>query len=168
MALGLSKAFCIKALIAVSAVLSLGYAFQSRFHIGIDPQKTLSMNARIFLIDLKQTTPEKGGIYVFRTKGLSPVYEDGTELVKRVAAQPGDVVEITDNFDVLVNDEQIGRGMWHLRNADPDEIRARFSGKYVVGKGEYWMSGESHESFDSRYFGVIEAEQIKGRAYAIF
>ena len=163
-----TKTFWMKAVVAVGVVVSLGYSFQSRFHIGVDTQETLSMGKRIFVIDLKDHQLQKGDVYVFRTVGAEPVYKDGTELVKRMVAMPGDTVEITDTFDILVNGESVAKGLWHLREAEQNLVLERFTGKRILKENQFWMCGESFKSFDSRYFGTISAEQIKGKAYAIF
>ena len=163
-----NKVFWAKALGLLAVVASMGYAFQSRFQIGIDPQKTLSMEKRVFLIDTKDQHLERGGIFVFKTQGAEPVYADGTELVKRVVGMPGDRVEITPYFDILVNGERVARGLWHLRQLEQGEVRKKFTGTRVLNDNEYWVTGRSFKSFDSRYFGPITSAQIKGRAYGLF
>lgn len=160
--------FWLKAIAAVAIVVALGLAFQARWRIGIDPQTTLSMTKRVFLVDIRDPAHERGAFVVFSVENAEPIYSDGTELIKQIAGVPGDTVEITPDFDILVNGRLKAHGLWHLRSFDPEIVRLRFSGKRVLGKDEYWMLGLTYQSFDSRYFGPVKGERIKGRAYAVF
>ena len=86
--------FWLKSGALLAIAVTLGVLFQTRYRIGIDPQETLSMTDRVFLVDIKNRVVEKGASYVFAVKNAEPVYEDGREMVKRVAGMPGDFVYI--------------------------------------------------------------------------
>ncbi len=160
--------FWLKSGALLAIAVTLGVHFQTRYRIGIDPQETLSMTDRVFLVDIKNRVVEKGASYVFAVKNAEPVYEDGREMVKRVAGMPGDFVEINADFDITVNGQKVGKGFWHLQGQDPVFVREHFTGSRLLGDDEYWMMGLSEKSFDSRYFGPVRSEQIRGKAYGIF
>ena len=80
--------FWLKSGALLAIAVTLGVLFQTRYRIGIDPQGTLSMTDRVFLVDIKNRVVEKGASYVFAVKNAEPVYEDGREMVKRVAGCP--------------------------------------------------------------------------------
>ena len=152
----------------LAIAMGAGYAFQSRWKIGIDPQATLCLADRVYLVDTKDVRPERGGVFVFLSEGAGPVYEDGTKLAKRMTGLPGDRIEITDDLEMRVNGVHIAQGFWHLRDVDAALIRERFTGSRVLKEDEFWMTGESPKSFDSRYFGPVRRDRIVGRAYGLF
>ena len=81
--------FWLKSGALLAIAVTLGVLFQTRYRIGIDPQETLSMTDRVFLVDIKNRVVEKGASYVFAVKNAEPVYEDGREMVKRSARVSG-------------------------------------------------------------------------------
>jgi signal peptidase I len=130
--------------------------------------------------------PERGEIVVFD----SP--RDGTSLVKRVIAVPGDVVSLegevltingyraryapgnpdhlrsllaaTDAQRPLVL-EETGSGRQHEVLLLPDRISRQRFGPIVVPPGMYFMLGDNRDnSADSRYFGFVPRRNIVGRA----
>ena len=95
----------------------------------------------------------------YRSRGNCP---DGADpLAKPIAARPGDTVEIaacgiTVNGHLLPNTaplvkDSAGRPLFHWP-----------FGRYVVAPGTVWVaSSYSSRSFDSRYFGPVEASQVR-------
>lgn len=156
-----------KVTLIVCALVVLGIAFESRYRIRFDPQVMSCIDAEFLLVDLKDRTPRVGEVFAYRAKNVSPVYEEGTEMAKYIAAGPGDRIEITRNFRLLVNGEERARGLPHLSGIPTEEIRRRFCGERVLKADEYWMLGTAFRSFDSRYWGPIRSSQIIGRAYVI-
>jgi conjugative transfer signal peptidase TraF len=95
----------------------------------------------------------------YRSRGNCP---DGAEpLAKPIAARPADVVELSAT-GMAVNG-------WLLPNTAPlvtDTSGRPLShwpfGRYVVAPGSVWVaSSYSPRSFDSRYFGPVEASQVR-------
>lgn len=163
-----SRAFLVRSSIALLIIFSLGWGFQSRFRIGIDTQSTLSMIDRVFLIDIKDRAIERDKKYVFVVTTAIPIYDKGTELIKRVVGLPGDTVTIDEHFNILVNNSLVAKGLWHLQDIDQKLVKQRFVGSRILAADEFWVMGFSEKSFDSRYFGPIHADQIKGKAYGLF
>src|SRR5262245_43661414 len=127
--------------------------------------------------------PARGDIVVF----FSP--NDGTRLVKRVIAGPGDTLEMRGNvllrngraldYEVLGTQpfsaeiyEDAGaiiakeRGdNSHLMMSLPSRGAMRSFAPVTVPAGKYFVMGDSRDnSFDSRYFGFVERKQIIGRS----
>lgn len=120
-----------------------------------------------YLIDKKDKSLKKDSIYSFESKGLDPFYEDGTQMVKYLRAEPNDLVEITPLGIIKINNTDIGfRGFPHAPVLNK-EI-SDFVGKGTLKSGEYWFMGTDFRSFDSRYWGTVKYEQIIGRAYPLF
>ncbi|WP_423709100.1 signal peptidase I [Undibacterium sp. WLX3042] len=130
--------------------------------------------------------PQRGDIVTFS----SP--EDGTRLVKRLIAVPGDVVEMRDerllingqtaNYEAAqvatpdqltpqreykglqqVYKEQLGSLNHHII-VMPERASMRNFGPVRVPQGEYLMLGDNRDnSKDSRYIGFVKRELITGQ-----
>lgn len=133
---------------------------------------------------VKWDDPERGDIVVL----FSPV--DGTRLVKRVVAIPGDTVEMRDN-QLFVNGQIAkqsaiafdrnpdGLGSVEIRDEDlyghnhkvmltPDMPALRTFGPQAIPEGFYFVLGDNRDnSNDSRFIGVIERRRIVGKAVAV-
>jgi signal peptidase I len=128
--------------------------------------------------------PARGDIVVF----FSP--HDGTRMVKRVVAVPGDTIELRNNV-LLLNGEAMtyesvnaqayakeiyedaralitaeqGAGRSHLVMELPSRRALRTFDSITVPPGKYFMMGDSRDnSFDSRSWGFAERKQIVGKA----
>jgi signal peptidase I len=131
--------------------------------------------------------PQAGDVVVF----FSP--EDGKRLVKRVIATPGDTVELRNEVLIVngqplkyevadiaaVRDEvyedprpvlaiEHGPKAPHKVMVLPSRSAMRSFAPLKVPAGKYFMMGDSRDnSYDSRYFGVVDREQIVGRAQRV-
>lgn len=131
--------------------------------------------------------PRRGDVSVF----FSPT--DGTRLIKRLVALPGDVVEMRDEV-LLINGQQAqysdaqslletidtGSRLRATRMTETlgdsrrtvqwlDGVSARNSfGPVQVPAGHYLMLGDNRDnSADSRYFGFVPRHLLVGRAHHV-
>lgn len=115
-------------------------------------------------------TPQRGDIAVFD----SPV--DGTRLIKRVAAVAGDEVELVDGR-LSIN----GVAMATLDGKDTESFRnhrATLNLSHgggpdihglIIADGQVLMLGDARgNSLDGRFFGLVAADQLYGRAVAVY
>lgn len=157
------KLFLKMGLIAGLIFLS-GALFFSRFTFGYDGQLYKCIPGySIYLIDKKDRALTKGKTYAFKAKGTSPLIKEGTTLVKFLRGEPGDKIEIRPDTRIYVNDEMVGGGLRYAENLGkkPEDF---IGAAQIAG---YWFMGTSIYSFDSRYWGTAEEEQVLGRAYPV-
>ena len=132
----------------------------------------------------KWSDPKRGDIVVL----FSPL--DGTRLVKRVIAVPGDRIEMRDNQLFVNGDaaslkaigttldaeqgptflvEETLNGRAHKVMFTPSIGGSRRSIEpMVVPEGRYYVMGDNRDnSADSRFIGLIERRRIVGRALAV-
>lgn len=87
-----------------------------------------------------------------------------TEIVKRIAAVPGDRIELGQG-GVRVNGEPIPGSELLDRDSHGAPLAHAEEGEIVLAEGRYWVMGTHvRRSWDSRYFGPIAREQIVGGA----
>jgi signal peptidase I len=133
--------------------------------------------------------PRRGDIVTF----FSPT--DGTRLIKRLVALPGDTVEMRDehlivngqpatytpiaiveehlsngaNIEALQLDERLGKANHVIQwlRMPSESTRGNFAA-IVLPPDRYMMLGDNRDnSADSRYFGLVPRELLIGRAVAV-
>ncbi|MBL8528846.1 MAG: S26 family signal peptidase [Burkholderiales bacterium] len=136
-------------------------AFQGHFSFGLNA--TPSLPHHLFLIHNGEL-PQRGQYVAFRWPGGGP-YPAGVTFVKLLAGLPGDRVTRVDR-DFYVNGIPVGTAKVVSRRGDPLELGAIG----VLPAARYYVQAPHPDSLDSRYrlTGWISADQIIGRAYAIF
>ncbi|MFQ6008787.1 MAG: signal peptidase I [Candidatus Zixiibacteriota bacterium] len=112
-------------------------------------------------------TPQAGDIIVFKYPN-----NPKKEFIKRIVALPGQTVQIADK--VLYVDEQVAEIPIHSKNIDKRIIPADLSfrdnfGPYVVPPENYFVLGDNRDdSRDSRFWGPVPKENIKGKAVFVY
>ena len=123
---------------------------------------------------LPLTTPERGDIIVFEfPEDADKSWWQRRDFIKRIIGLPGDLVEVRDK-QVYVNGS-----LYHI----PQEIhkeyeiiqpgsrphpqdRRDFMAPVRVPAGHYFVMGDNRDrSYDSRFWGFVQREQIKGKAF---
>ena len=88
---------------------------------------------------------------------------NGDSYVKRVIAGPGDVIDIRDGY-VYRNGQKLTEPYIESSDGNTMPQNSRIEYPYKVDSGCYWVMGDNREvSMDSRSFGSVIKENIKGR-----
>jgi signal peptidase I len=159
--LGFSNTFVVKTFYIPSAsmedsLLVGDHLFVNRFVYGPSRSPVLAGL-------LPRRDVERGDIVIFRSPEAP--HQD---LVKRCVAQGGDRVEIIDK-ELYINGEWVEDGSY-TKHVDPrvDPRRDRF-GPVTVPAGSYLCLGDNRDrSHDSRFWGPLPREMVKGRAFLIY
>ena len=112
--------------------------------------------------------PERGDVIVFE-----PPYSGKDDYIKRVIGLPGETINnigseiwidgqrLDDDFKLLPQTDELNDNL----KLQPDKLN---EGE-VIGPDEYYVAGDNRaHSMDSRSFGAIKKNHIKGRAFIIF
>jgi signal peptidase I len=92
----------------------------------------------------------------------SPV--DEVTLLKRVVAEPGDLVSVTAG-KISIGGKELEHNHQILITKDGGQDLP----EQRVPEGHYLVMGDNRgESFDGRYFGFVERDRIRGKAIAVY
>ena len=120
---------------------------------------------------LPMTTIRRGDVLVFKY----PIEPD-RDFIKRVIGLPGETLEVRDK-KVYINGTPLDEPYVHyLDAAGPSELREVTStdvrdhfGPVTVPPDQYFMMGDNRDnSADSRYWGFLRRDYIKGKALVIY
>src|SRR5205814_10525031 len=100
-----------KLILALSALMVTGLAFASRYRIGVDMQRTISLPYHLYLIDLQNHVLKRGALYTFSARGLEPIYPEGTRMIKQLVGLPGDAIRIDPHHRIFINGKVVGKGL---------------------------------------------------------
>ena len=142
------------------------HALTARYRIGLSLERVQSLSASHFIVDLRDTHPDRGAYFAFRIPhALGTSFPAGTVFVKRIVAMPGDLVHVgveatTVNGLKVADTIQAGA---HSLNIDPESLVRTF----VVPPGNVFVVGTEPLSWDSRYWGPVPVGNLEGRAWLL-
>ncbi|NMB98515.1 MAG: signal peptidase I [Clostridiaceae bacterium] len=159
------------------ALLIRGFVFEPVIVRGISMEDTLLDNQRLIIYKLGYffKPPKRGDIIVlqyekkiiesipflskldFLNRVLPSPYE--VDFIKRVIGVPGDIINIENGY-VYINDEKLDES--YIKGLTYENV---ISFPIEVPPGNVFVLGDNREnSRDSRTFGFIEFNRIKGKA----
>ena len=101
--------------------------------------------------------PARGDIVVFKFPRDTKV-----NLIKRIIGLPGETLSVKDNR-VYINNEALSEDYVPPQKKVPD------FGPVLIPQGQYFMMGDNRDnSADSRVWGFVTAEQIRGKAKFLY
>jgi signal peptidase I len=111
--------------------------------------------------------PRRGDIIVFRFPE-----DEEKDFIKRIVGEPGDIVQLRNKY-VFVNGELLDDKGFTQR-IDPGIIDSSINprdnfGPVTVPEGSYFVMGDNRDqSLDSRFWGYVREEKIRGKAFRIY
>lgn len=117
-----------------------------------------------FLLSFKK--PQRGDVVVF----IFP--EDRSkDFIKRVIGIEGDIVEIREKT-VYINGKPLEDPYAHFEGDPPERgplnVRDNYGPKRVPENYIFVMGDNRDRSYDSRYWGYVNLDDVKGRAFLIY
>ena len=144
-------------------VSKMAYGFQwptdCKFHVSFPPVTCYSSS-----ILWEFGTPQRGDIIVFRYPE-----DEEKDFIKRIIGLPGDKIH-TKNKVVYINGKPL-RDESYTQRIDPGIIDGRINprdnfGPITVPQESYFVMGDNRDqSLDSRFWGFVKIDKIKGRAF---
>lgn len=141
----------------VIAILIKTFVFNTTYVLGNSMYPTLHERDRLFAlkVPLYFNGPNRGDVVVLEAPDTT-----NKDYIKRVIGLEGDKVDIIDgkvyvNEELLIEDYIAENSYTHIYNEN----------SWVVPKGYVFVLGDNREegaSKDSRYFGSVSLESIKG------
>jgi signal peptidase I len=126
--------------------------------------------------------PKRGDIIVFRTDGIRTLPLD-TVYIKRIAGLPGERVRIDPPF-LIIDDQKVtepaifrvisgeldGYASFQLAvGAGSGGVLTKPNDEVTLGPDDYFVLGDNtHNSYDSRYWGVVPGKNIIGKVTRIY
>jgi len=151
----------LETIVVAFAIFAIVYLFIASPHEVIGRSMEPNFYEGEFLLADKITfrfrEPERGDVIIFK-------YDDTHDYIKRVIGVPGDEVYV-NNGEVYINGEAIEETYLPagLETANGNYMTP--GRKEIVPEGTVFALGDNRpHSSDSRNFGMIEADNIKGRA----
>ncbi len=113
-------------------------------------------------IIIQVSDPQREDVIVFEFPE-----DPSKDFIKRIVGLPGDTVEVRDKA-LYVNDEKQEQPF--VRHTDKKMLPIRDAfGPVTVPEGQYFVMGDNRdESYDSRWWGFVKREKIRGKALVIY
>lgn len=111
----------------------------------------------------KGRDPERGDVIIFKYPN-----DPDVDYIKRVIGVPGDVIEVRDK-QLYRNGKPVKE--CYIKHTDPDSIepvRDNYA-PVTVPPDKYFVMGDNRDnSLDSRYWGFVDRDAIRARAWRIY
>ncbi len=107
--------------------------------------------------------PKHGDIVVFEFPE-----DPSKDFIKRVIGLPGDTIEIREK-QVFRNGEKLDEPYTQHTDSITNSSRRDNMAPVVVPEGKYFVMGDNRdESYDSRFWGFVDRNKIKGKAWLLY
>lgn len=110
-------------------------------------------------------TPRRDDVIVF----IYPV-DKSKDFIKRVIGLPGDEIKMTGQAIYINGERYTDKHGYFAKQGRPGQKTSELSfGPVTVPEGHYFVMGDNRDySYDSRYWGFVPFQDIKGEAFIIY
>ncbi len=111
--------------------------------------------------------PQRGDVIVFRYPE-----DEEKDFIKRIVGLPGDAIEVRNKVVYINGRSSDDRA--YTQRVDPGTIDGSINprdnfGPVTVPEESYFVMGDNRDqSLDSRFWGYVRAEKIRGKAFRIY
>ena len=106
--------------------------------------------------------PERGDVIVFEYPK-----DESRDFIKRVIGLPGDLIEIKEQI-VYINGKPMEELYAHHSKPPTESERDRLEPRKIPEKELFMMGDNRENSQDSRFWGFLNMDRIKGKAFIIY
>lgn len=129
---------------------------------GVTPMANNDMSPRISAGDLMLYYRLE---HSYVSQDVVVLKKDGAQYTGRIIARGGDVVEITKDSELMVNGSVVLENDIYYRTP---QYESELSYPVTLGEDQYFVLGDYREGAkDSRYFGPVNADEIKGKVITV-
>jgi signal peptidase I len=125
-------------------------------------------------------SPTRGEVMVFKTRGIK-LLDQKTHYIKRLVGLPGETISIDEPY-LVVNGRRVDEpeAIRRIENREPGYegyVMAGIGANFLAAPGHsvqltgnefFGMGDNTHNSFDSRYWGPVPAANMVGPAWIVY
>jgi signal peptidase I len=158
--------------VAIVSVLSLSSTLVSqRFFFQVYKIPSSAMEPTLLtgdhiMVDKRARIPHRGDVIVF----VFPP-DPTKDFLKRVIGIPGDTVQIKAGR-LYLDGQEVPDSHAHFEIAPQDRLKSSerdYFGPLKIPPAKYFVMGDNRDrSYDSRYWGLVDEDQVKGRVLYIY
>ena len=149
--------------LALTSLLVAGTLLPSKISVTLTP----SLKHRVYWLVRNPERVGRGDYVLFRSRDL--IARMGVtkteEMLKLVGCDEGDLLTVTGEKKFFCNGEYLVRAKDLSLKAVP--LR-HFVFNGTIPTGYMFVMGQHRDSYDSRYFGLVEKSRIRAKAYPLF
>ena len=128
-----------------------------------------SLDHRVFLLRPVPAQIETNDYLVFRHRDLAQVRQglgaNPERMIKRVGCRPGEWLQVDADQRFACDGRPLGQALATDSQGRP---LPRFTHNGPVPVGQLFLVGTHHRSYDSRYFGFVDAHEILHQALPLW
>ena len=105
----------------------------------------------------------------FHQGDVVAIHKDGKDYILRVVASGPDEVDISNDNRLMVNGAYQAESKIFYQTGKYDDTQVDIFYPLKLKEGEYFLLADMREGGkDSRYFGKVKKEEIKGKVFALY